>query len=55
MKRRPRKPVRVDPFYQEAPTEIVYNEQRRVIGEIYLLPAKVMYEGIPPKRRKSEK
>jgi DNA-binding transcriptional ArsR family regulator len=55
MKRPAKKEERVDPIFQETPWDLVYDEHRRVIGEIYLLPAKMMFEGMPMKRRKSKK
>lgn len=55
MKRPAKKEERVDPIFQDIPWDLVYDDRKRVIGEIYLLPAKVRFEGMPQKGRKNKK
>ncbi|MNI84432.1 hypothetical protein D3C73_1413390 [compost metagenome] len=40
-----RNQVRIDPFFQEAPWECIYNDNGQVIGEVFLLPLDVTRKG----------
>ncbi len=54
MKPAPKK-ERFDPFFQTTPWEIIYDDEGRVIGEVYKLPKEVASEGMWRGAKRSEK